>query len=49
MERFLLTRVLRHTKGHQTQAAQILGVTRGSLRNKLRALGLQADQLGDEE
>jgi len=40
MERQLLTRVLRHTGGNQLQAAQILGITRNSLRYKLRALGI---------
>jgi two-component system nitrogen regulation response regulator GlnG len=38
MERYLLTRVLRHTQGNQSQAARMLGITRGSLRNKIRAL-----------
>jgi DNA-binding protein Fis len=32
--------VLRHTSGRQLQAAKILGITRGSLRTKLRALGI---------
>jgi len=40
MERILLTRVLQHTQGNQVQAAKILGITRGSLRNKLRELGI---------
>jgi two-component system nitrogen regulation response regulator GlnG len=40
MERYLLTRVLRHTGGNQLQAAKILGITRGSLRTKIRALGI---------
>jgi len=40
MERELLTRVLRHTHGNQLQAAKILGITRGSLRTKLRTLGI---------
>jgi two-component system nitrogen regulation response regulator GlnG len=40
MERLLLTRVLQHTQGNQVQAAKILGITRGSLRNKLRELGI---------
>jgi two-component system nitrogen regulation response regulator GlnG len=40
MERFLLTRVLQHTGGNQLQAAKILGITRGSLRHKLRELGI---------
>jgi two-component system nitrogen regulation response regulator GlnG len=40
MERSLLTRVLQHTGGNQLQAARILGITRGSLRTKLRDLGI---------
>jgi two-component system nitrogen regulation response regulator GlnG len=40
MERLLLTRVLRHTGGNQVQAAKLLGITRGSLRTKLRQLGI---------
>lgn len=41
MERSLLTRVLRHTGGNQVQAAKLLGITRGSLRTKLRTLGIR--------
>jgi two-component system nitrogen regulation response regulator GlnG len=40
MEQVLLTRVLQHTAGNQKQAAHLLGITRGSLRNKLRCLGI---------
>jgi len=40
MERELIVRVLRHTEGNQVQAARILGITRGSLRTKIRALGI---------
>ncbi|MFO0927876.1 MAG: sigma-54 dependent transcriptional regulator [Gemmataceae bacterium] len=40
MERELIVRVLRHTSGNQLQAARILGITRGSLRTKIRALGI---------
>lgn len=40
MERELLTRVLQWTEGNQVQAARILGITRGSLRNKIRALNI---------
>jgi two-component system nitrogen regulation response regulator GlnG len=40
MERLLLTRVLQHTGGNQLQAAKVLGITRGSLRTKLRELGI---------
>ena len=40
MEREVLVRVLRHTNGNQLQAAKILGITRGSLRGKIRTLGI---------
>jgi len=40
MEREVLVRVLRHTNGNQAQAAGILGITRGSLRYKIRNLGI---------
>ena len=52
VERALLTRVLRHTSGNQSQAARILGITRGSLRNKIRLLKISIDpviRLTDEE
>ena len=41
LERRLLTRVLRETKGNQSRAARMLGITRGSLRNKIRTLGIE--------
>jgi two-component system, NtrC family, response regulator AtoC len=44
MERQLLTRVLQHTEGNQVQAARILGITRGSLRTKIRALGITIER-----
>ena len=40
MEREVLVRVLQHTEGNQLRAALILGITRGSLRNKIRTLGI---------
>ena len=40
MEREVLVRILRHTNGNQVQAARILGITRGSLRTKIRSLGI---------
>ncbi|HBI43443.1 MAG TPA: Fis family transcriptional regulator, partial [Planctomycetales bacterium] len=43
LERILLPRVLRHTNGNQLRAAKLLGITRGSLRTKLRELGLRID------
>jgi DNA-binding NtrC family response regulator len=50
MERMLLTRVLRHTDGNQSKAAKLLGITRGSLRNKIRTLRITIDQVvGMEE
>ena len=44
MERSLVTRVLRHTGGNQLQAAKILGITRGSLRTKVRTLGITIER-----
>lgn len=41
-ERKLFMRVLRHTRGNQAQAARILGITRASLRKKLRQHGMAA-------
>ncbi|HEY1603213.1 MAG TPA: sigma-54 dependent transcriptional regulator [Pirellulales bacterium] len=38
VDRYVLTRILQHTRGNQSQAAKVLGITRGSLRNKLRTL-----------
>jgi two-component system nitrogen regulation response regulator GlnG len=45
MERMLLTRVLRYTDGNQSKAAKVLGITRGSLRNKIRTLRITIDQV----
>jgi two-component system nitrogen regulation response regulator GlnG len=46
----LLTQVLQATDGNQRQAARVLGITRGSLRNKLRDLGISIGRTveGDE-
>jgi len=38
MERYVLTRVLRETQGNQSQAAKLLGITRGCLRARIRKL-----------
>ncbi len=40
VERPMLRAVLRHTKGNQTRAAQILGINRGTLRKKLIHYGI---------
>ncbi|MCC6420858.1 MAG: sigma-54-dependent Fis family transcriptional regulator, partial [Gemmataceae bacterium] len=45
VERQLLARALRHTGGHQTQASELLGLNRATLRHKLRALGLAVDRV----
>ncbi len=45
VERVLLTRVLQSTHGNQSQAAKILGITRGSLRHKIRLLGISIGQV----
>ncbi|HEY2882921.1 MAG TPA: helix-turn-helix domain-containing protein, partial [Pirellulales bacterium] len=37
-ERYVLTRVLRHTDGNRSEAARLLGITRASLRRKIHAL-----------
>ncbi|QDV73924.1 sigma-54-dependent transcriptional regulator [Botrimarina mediterranea] len=39
-ERKLFTRVLHHTRGNQAHAARLLGITRVSLRKKLRMYGM---------
>ena len=44
MEREVLVRVLRHTGGNQVQAARILGITRGSLRNKIKQLNISIER-----
>ena len=43
VERPLLSAVLRETGGNQLRAAALLGINRNTLRKKLRALGLKAD------
>ncbi|HEY1186998.1 MAG TPA: sigma-54 dependent transcriptional regulator [Gemmata sp.] len=44
MERQLLVRVLQRTGGNQLRAAERLGITRSSLRHKLRVLGLSVEK-----
>lgn len=45
MERYVVMRVLQTTGGNQSRAAKILGITRGSLRNKTHSLGIKIDQV----
>jgi two-component system nitrogen regulation response regulator GlnG len=45
----LLPWVLRHTQGHQARASELLGMSRGTLRQKLRSLGLGIDKVVTEE
>jgi len=41
VDRLLFSIALAHTKGNQREAAQILGISRQTMRVKLRALGMQ--------
>ncbi|MCO6042355.1 sigma-54 dependent transcriptional regulator [Aeoliella sp. ICT_H6.2] len=45
LETNLLSRVLQHTKGNQSEAARLLGITRGSLRNKIRSHNISISQV----
>lgn len=44
IESYLITRVLNHVQGNRVKAAKILGITRTSLRHKLRHLGIQVEK-----
>ena len=44
MERFLFTRVLQATDGNQSRAAEILGITRGKIRDRIAAFNIQLDK-----
>jgi two-component system nitrogen regulation response regulator GlnG len=48
VERVLFSRVLGHTHGNQTQASDLLGLNRQTLRHKLRTLGLAVDKAVSE-
>lgn len=45
MDAYVLRNVLQLTGGNQSQAARILGITRGSLRNKIHALNIQIESI----
>ena len=49
MERALLTKVLDTCGGNQSHASRILGITRSSLRHKIRQLGITIDQVVNVE
>lgn len=40
MERYVLTRVLQETGGNQTRASEILGITRGKVRDRVKQFGI---------
>jgi DNA-binding NtrC family response regulator len=44
MERFVLTRVLQETGGNQTRAAEVLGITRGKVRSRVRQFGINLER-----
>lgn len=41
MERYVILEVLRHTDGNQSQAAEILGITRGKLRDRIQTFEIK--------
>ena len=45
METRLIRQMLIHTGGNQSRAAELLGITRGSLRTKIRSLGIVIEQV----
>jgi two-component system nitrogen regulation response regulator GlnG len=51
LDRMLLQLVLRFTKGNQAQASRVLGISRQTVRSKIRELGLSATESaeGDED
>ena len=44
MERYLITRALEATGGNQTQAAKLLGITRGKVANRIKTFGIELEQ-----
>lgn len=44
VERYLFTRVLQVTNGNQSQAAEILGVTRGKIRDRIAAFNISMER-----
>lgn len=48
MERQIITRVLRHTDGNQVRAANALGITRTTLRSKIKQYGIAIGRVVDD-
>ncbi|NQV27889.1 MAG: sigma-54-dependent Fis family transcriptional regulator [Rhodopirellula sp.] len=44
MERYVMTRVLQETGGNQTRASEILGITRGKVRDRVKQFGINLDR-----
>ena len=49
VDRVILERVLRHVNGNQLKASELLGISRTTLRAKLRTLGITIDKLSPTE
>jgi len=47
IEHKLLTQVLKHTSGNQLKASSILGISRVTLRSKLKSLGIDASSFSN--
>lgn len=47
-EKHVISRVLRHTGGNQVKASELLGITRTTLRNKIKQLGITLGRTVDE-
>ena len=45
VEKHLIKQVLLHTRGNQQRASALLGITRGTLRNKIRSLSIRVDDV----
>ncbi|WP_417849553.1 sigma-54-dependent transcriptional regulator [Thalassoglobus sp.] len=44
MERYLMAQVLQQTEGNQSQAAEVLGITRGKIRDRIAAFGINVNK-----